>query len=127
MKQLTLCLIALVSMVLTSTNVFASKKPDKMFRPEAYKYDIIEGKVVAIDEHYITIEGQHREIIYKQGTKFYRGDESVAIEKVYGGNVFKDCEKIKPSQVKSGDYIKARWSDLGEGGALLDVCLIVKE
>jgi hypothetical protein len=127
MKKVAFCLVALFFIASVSTSVFAGKQPDVSFHSEAYRYDIIEGKVTAVDEHFITIEGQHRETIYNEDTKFYRGDESVAIEKVYGGKVFKDCETITSSQVKSGDYIKARWSDLGDGGALLEVCLIVKK
>ncbi len=126
MRKFTIALIALACFALTSATLFAGKQPDVSFHSELYRYDIIEGKVTAVDEHFITIEGQHRETIYNEDTKFYRGDGSVAIEKVYGGKVFNDCETITSSQVKSGDYIKARWSDLGDGGALLEVCLIVK-
>lgn len=127
MKKLTLCLIALVFIALTSSNVFAGKQPDIMFHPDVYKYDIIEGKVTSIDRNTIAIEGNDSELIYNQDTRFYRGDESVAIERVYGGDVFKDCVKITSFEVKEGDYIKARHSHIGDNAILLDTCLIVKK
>ena len=125
MRKFAICLIALVFVTLTSATVFAGKQPDIAFHPELYKYKIISGKVTSISPQTIEIEGYDNVAVYNQETKFFRGDDTTAIEKVYGGKVFKDCEKITSSEVNKGDNIKARYTEVGENAVHLEVCLVV--
>ncbi len=125
MRKLAICLIALVFVTLTSATVFAGKKPDIAFDADVYKYDIISGKVARVHRSTIELEGDDREMCYHQDTKFFRGDNSVAIEKVYGEDVFKDCEKTSSFLIYKGDNIKARYTKLGNGAVCLEVILVV--
>ena len=126
MKKLAICLIALVFVTLTSASVFAGKQPDIAFHPELYKYAIISGKVARVHRNAIELEGDDRKMCYHQDTKFFRGDNSVAIEKVYGEDVFKNCEKTTSFAIFKGNNIKARYTNLGDGGVCLEVILVVK-
>jgi hypothetical protein len=126
MKKLAILIIALVFVTLSSATLFAGKQPDIAFHADMYKYDIISGKVTDINPFTIEIEGEERTLCHEQHTQFFRGDGSVAIEKVYGGDLFKDCEKITSSQIKEGDNLKARFTKVGKNAVCLEVVLIVK-
>ena len=125
MKKFAICLIALVFVTLTSTTLFAGKQPDIMFHPEAYKYAIISGEITQIKHNTIEIEGVDKEVVYNQFTKFFCGDDTVAIERVYGGDPFEDCREISSFEIHIGDEIKARYTDVGENAIHLEVCLII--
>ena len=125
MKKFTLCLIVLIFIALTSTTVFAGKQPDIAFHPELYKYDIISGEITEIKHNTIEIEGVDKEVVYNQYTKFFCGDDTVAIERVYGRDPFEDCREISSFEIHSGDEIKARYTNVGENAIHLEVCLII--
>ena len=125
MKKFTLCLIVLIFIALTSTTVFAGKQPDIAFHPELYKYDIISGEITEIKHNTIEIEGVDKVVVYNQYTKFFCGDDTVAIERVYGRDPFEDCREISSFEIHSGDEIKARYTNVGENAIHLEVCLII--
>jgi hypothetical protein len=125
MKKFALCLIVLVFIALTSTTVFAGKQPDIMFHPDSYKYDIISGEITQIKHNTIEIEGVDKVAVYNQYTKFFCGDDTVAIERVYGRDPFEDCREISSFEIHSGDEIKARYTNVGENAIHLEVCLII--
>jgi len=115
----------LVFVTLSSATLFAGKQPDIAFHPDLYKYDIISGKVTDINPYTIEVEGENRTLCYEEHTQFFRSDDSVAIEKVYGDDVFKNCEKITSSQIKEGDSLKARFTNVGKTAVCLEVVLSV--
>ena len=125
MKNIAIFIIALVFVTLTSATLFAGKQPDIAFHSELYKYDIISGKVTDINPYTIEVEGENRTLCYEEHTQFFRGDDSVAIEKVYGDDVFKGCEKINSSQIKEGDNLKATFTKVGNTAVCLEVVLSV--
>ena len=125
MKNLILSLLALIFVTLTSTTVFAGKQPDIMFHPDNYKYDIISGEITQIKHNTIEIEGVDKEVVYNQYTKFFCGDDAVAIERVYGSDPFEGCREISSFEIHSGDIIKARYTNVGENAIHLEVCLII--
>ncbi len=125
MKKLTISLIALVFVTLTSVTLFAGKQPDIGFHSDLYKYAIISGTVTDINPYTIEIEGEKRTLCHEEHTRVFRGDNSVAIEKVYGNDVFKDCEKITTSQIKTGDNLKATYTKVGNKAVCLEVVLVV--
>ena len=125
MKKIAIFIIALVFVTLTSATLFAGKQPDIAFNSELYKYDIISGKVTDINPYTIEVEGENRTLCYEEHTQFFRGDDSVAIEKVYGDDVFKGCEKINSSQIRKGDNLKARFTKVGNKAVCLEVVLSV--
>ncbi len=126
MKKLTISLIALVFVTLTSATLFAGKQPDISFHPDLYKYSIISGKITEISHFTIDIKGEDRVLCYEDHTKFYRGDNTVAIEKVYGDDALKDCEEITSYQLKPGDHVKCRYTNVGKNTVLLEVVQVVK-
>ena len=125
MKNLILSLLALIFVALTSTNVFAGKQPDIMFNADSYKYAIISGEITQIKHNTIEIEGVDKVVVYNQYTKFFCGDDTVAIERVYGRDPFEDCREISSFEIHSGDEIKARYTNVGENAIHLEECLII--
>ncbi len=125
MRKFTICLIALVCVALTSTIAFAGKQPDIMFHPDNYKYDIISGEITQVKHNTIEIEGVDKEVVYNQYTKFFCGDDTVAIERVYGRDPFEGCREISSFEIQSGDIIKARYTNVGENAIHLEECLII--
>ena len=127
MKNIAIFIIALVFVTLTSATLFAGKQPDIAFHSDLYKYEIISGKVTDVNPYTIEIEGEDRTLCHEEHTQFLLGDNSVAIEKVYGNDIFKDCEKITSSQIKNGDNLKARFTNVGKNAVCLEVVLVIKK
>lgn len=125
MKKFALYFIVLVFIALTSTTAFAGKQPDIAFHPDLYKYAIISGEITEVKHNTIEIEGVDKVVVYNQYTKFFCGDDTVAIERVYGRDPFEDCREISSFEIHSGDEIKARYTNVGENAIHLEVCLII--
>jgi len=64
-------------------------------------------------------------MFYNQYTKFFCGDDTVAIERVYGRDPFEDCREISSFEIHIGDEIKARYTNVGENAIHLEECLII--
>ncbi|MCF6150523.1 MAG: hypothetical protein E3K37_17990 [Candidatus Kuenenia sp.] len=128
MKKHTLWIMALYFITFLSGSVFAANgnKGDWGFETKAYKYALIEGKVISInpDKKTLTVEGFDEQIFYCEYTEFYQGDITLPMERVFHPVKFNKEQRINAADIKAGDIIKARYSRIASGKIYLDTCLV---
>ncbi len=122
---------ALSLIAFISTGVFAANgnKGDWGFEPKNYKYALIEGEITSIDydNRVLQVKGKNEQIFFCEHTKFFKGDISLPMERVFHAVRFNKDQEIKAVNVSIGDIIKSRYSKDSNGKIYLDTCLVGKD